>query len=155
MLLHFHYFISLETANIQKSERFLLRVSLGNVNTSGVVTWWYSQIYKKIPWEKLDFLSVCSYYAKFAFQSKSTLYSCLHVKELLARSRCHIWRLGDGNGTRTHNHLFRKRTLNHFAKLAYRLWVRIQLLSLSLFVFTVTGVLEKSVLLAAYFKLLL
>ena len=30
ILLHFHYFISLETANTQKSEVFLLRISLGN-----------------------------------------------------------------------------------------------------------------------------
>ena len=34
MLLHFHYFISLETAYTQKSEVFLLRVFLGNVNAS-------------------------------------------------------------------------------------------------------------------------
>ena len=34
ILLHFHYFISLETANTQKSEVFLLRISLGNVNAS-------------------------------------------------------------------------------------------------------------------------
>ena len=44
ILLHFHYFISLETANTQKSEMFLLRISLGNVNAS-VVTCWYPQIY--------------------------------------------------------------------------------------------------------------
>ena len=30
ILLHFHYFISLETANTQKSEVFLLIISLGN-----------------------------------------------------------------------------------------------------------------------------
>ena len=36
ILLHFHYFISLETANTQKSEVFLLRISLGNVNASVV-----------------------------------------------------------------------------------------------------------------------
>ena len=52
------------------------------------------------------------------FESESTLYSCLNVKELLARSRRHIWRLSHCNGTRTHNHLVRKRTLNHLAKLA-------------------------------------
>ena len=34
ILLHFHYFISLETANTQKSEAFLLRISLGKVNAS-------------------------------------------------------------------------------------------------------------------------
>ena len=44
MLLHFHYFISLETANTQKSEVFLSRRSLGNVNAT-VVTCRYPQIY--------------------------------------------------------------------------------------------------------------
>ena len=44
MLLHFHYFISLETANTHKSEVFLLKISLGNVNAS-VVTCRYLQIY--------------------------------------------------------------------------------------------------------------
>ena len=44
LLLHFHYFISLEAANTKKSEVFLLRISLGNLNAS-VVTCWYPQIY--------------------------------------------------------------------------------------------------------------
>ena len=35
-LLHFHYFISLETANTQESEVFLLIIVLGNVNASVV-----------------------------------------------------------------------------------------------------------------------
>ena len=43
-LLHFHYFISLEIANTQKKEVFLLRISLGNVNVS-VVTCRNPQIY--------------------------------------------------------------------------------------------------------------
>ena len=47
ILLHFHYFISLETANTQKSEVFLLRISLGNVNAS-VVTCRFDQIYNFI-----------------------------------------------------------------------------------------------------------
>ena len=34
ILLHFHYFIFLETANTQKSEVFLLKISIGNVNAS-------------------------------------------------------------------------------------------------------------------------
>ena len=63
-------------------------------------------------------LSVCSYHVTYAFQSESTLYSCLNVKELLARSRREIWNLSDCNWTRTHNHLVHKRTLNHIAKLA-------------------------------------
>ena len=44
MLVNFHYLISLEKANTQKSEVFLLRISLGNMNTS-VVTCRYPQIY--------------------------------------------------------------------------------------------------------------
>ena len=35
-------------------------------------------------------LTVCSYHVTYAFQSESTLYSCLNVKELLARSRREI-----------------------------------------------------------------
>ena len=38
-------------------------------------------------------------------------YSCLNVKELLARSRREIWSLSDCNWTRIHNHLVHKRTL--------------------------------------------
>ena len=33
-LIHFHYFIYLETANTQKSKVLLLRISSGNVNAS-------------------------------------------------------------------------------------------------------------------------
>ena len=58
-------------------------------------------------------LSVCSYHVTYAFQSESTLYSCLNVKEFLARSRREIGSLSDCNWTRTHNHLVHKQTLNH------------------------------------------
>ena len=34
--------------------------------------------------------SVCSCHVTWAFQSESTLYSCLNVKELLTQSRCKI-----------------------------------------------------------------
>ena len=44
ILLHFHYLISLETVNTQKSEVFILRISSGNVNAS-VITGQYPQIY--------------------------------------------------------------------------------------------------------------
>ena len=44
ILLHFYYLISLEAANTQKSEVFLLRISLGNLNAS-IVTCRYHQIY--------------------------------------------------------------------------------------------------------------
>ena len=35
-------------------------------------------------------LTVCSCHVTYTFQSESTLYSCLNVKELLARSRREI-----------------------------------------------------------------
>ena len=34
--------------------------------------------------------TVCYYHVTYAFQSESTLYSCLNVKERLARSRREI-----------------------------------------------------------------
>ena len=63
-------------------------------------------------------LIVCSCHVTYAFQSESTLYSYLNVKELLVWSSHHVWRLTDSNGTRTHNHLVCEGTLNHLAKLA-------------------------------------
>ena len=47
--MYYYNFIILETANTQKSEVFLLRISSGNVNASVVVTCQYPQIYEKIP----------------------------------------------------------------------------------------------------------
>ena len=55
----------------------------------------------------------------YVFQSESTLYNCLNVKELFARSRREIWSLSDCNLTRTHNHLANKRTLNYLAKIGH------------------------------------
>ena len=77
-------------------------------------------------------MSVCSCHVTYTFQSESTLYSCLNVRELLAQGRRKIWNLSDCNWTRTQNHLVCKRTLNHLAKLSVRLqtkwfWVRVQL----------------------------
>ena len=60
-LIHFHYFISLETANTRICEVFLLRISLGNVNAS-VVTCRYSQIYNfTFRKEFLESLCKCIY----------------------------------------------------------------------------------------------
>ena len=62
-------------------------------------------------------LTAFSYHLTYAFQSGSTLYSCLNVKELLAWSRREIWILSDCNWTWTQNRLVRKRTFNHLANL--------------------------------------
>ena len=42
----------------------------------------------------------------------------MNVKELIAWNRRNIWSLSDSNGIWNHNHLVRKQTLNHLAKLA-------------------------------------
>ena len=62
-------------------------------------------------------LTVCSCHVTYAFQSESTLYICLNVKELLVRSSSEIWSLSDCNWARTQNPLVRNRTLNHLPKL--------------------------------------
>ena len=49
-------------------------------------------------------MTLCSYHVTYAFQSESTLYSCLNVKELFAWNRHKIWSLSDCSRTRTHSH---------------------------------------------------
>ena len=44
-------------------------------------------------------LTVCSSHVTYAFESESTHYGCLNVKELLARSSREIWRWSDCNWT--------------------------------------------------------
>ena len=63
-------------------------------------------------------MNLCSCHIKYAFQSESTFYRCLNVKEHLALNRRDIGSWNDCNGTRTDNHLVRKQTLKHLAKLA-------------------------------------
>ena len=63
-------------------------------------------------------LTVCSCHATYTFQSGSTLYSCLNVKEIPAQSTSKIWGLSDCNWTWTQNYLVCKVTLNHLARLA-------------------------------------
>ena len=46
--------------------------------------------HKKFNFQHFKTLLVCSYHVTYAFQSESTLYSCLNVKELLARNRREI-----------------------------------------------------------------
>ena len=71
---------------------------------------------------------------------------CLNVKEVIARNWRDIWSLIDFNGTRTHNHLVCKWTLNDLAELASLvkhlivllrtkwLWVRVSLQALIMWV---------------------
>ena len=59
------------------------------------------------------FSRLCSCHVTYAFQSESTIYSCLNVKDFLSPRRCQISRLSNCNWTCTQNHLVLKRTLNH------------------------------------------
>ena len=79
--------------------------------------------------QSTKYMTVCSCHVTYVFQSESILYSCLNVKELLARSRHKIWGLSDCNWTRTQNLLVRKWTLNHLPK-----W-----LSVCVFVYKLSG----------------
>ena len=56
--------------------------------------------------------------SRTSFRANLDSLICLNIKELLGRSRHHIWSLIDSTGIRTHNHLVLKRTLNYLAKVA-------------------------------------
>ena len=62
-------------------------------------------------------MTVCYYHVMYAFQSKSTLYSSLNMKELVAWYRRDIWSLSESIEIRTHKHLVYKWLLNHLANL--------------------------------------
>ena len=83
------------------------------------------------------------------YKNIGCMFLSFHVRvfewiHILARNRPDIWSLCDCNASRTHNHVVRKPTLNHLAKLASLakwlnvrlrtkcLWVRIPLMSLKL-----------------------
>lgn len=51
------------------------------------------------------------------FKGQSTLCNCLNLRDLLVQRRNNIWNLSNCNGSRTHYHLVRKRTLNYLDKL--------------------------------------
>ena len=60
-------------------------------------------------------------YVTYEFRVNPHSLVSLNVRELLPQSSCDVWSSNQINGTRTHNHLVHKGTLNHLAKLAKRL----------------------------------
>ena len=54
----------------------------------GIENYFYQEINQRKSYSKK--LTVCSCHVTYAFQSESTLYSCLNVKELLPQSRREI-----------------------------------------------------------------
>ena len=59
---------------------------------------------------------LCFCRVTYAFKGESALSNWLIVKEIFAWNRRDIWNLSNSNGTRTHNHVICKRTLNYLAK---------------------------------------
>ena len=84
-------------------------------------------------------LTVCFYHVTYAFQSESTLCSCLNVKEILALNRDNIWSLSDCNRIWTHNNLVCKWTLNHLSKLDKWLSCVVSTYHLASFVFELSS----------------
>ena len=85
-------------------------------------------------------LTVCYYHVTYVFQSEPTLYSCLNFKELLAQKQARHLSLSDSNGIWTYDHLARKRTFNHLAKVFFYVQVVVGLnlvvVTLQMFWFT-------------------
>ena len=82
-------------------------------------------IFVKYIKSKLSLRTVCSYHVIYAFQSESTRYSCLNVKELLTRSRCEIWGLSDCNLTHNSTLTTENSRLASLAKwLSVRSWTK-------------------------------
>ena len=73
------------------------------------------------------FMTVYYYHVTYVFQSESTLYSCLNVKELRAQTRREIWSLSCCNWPQTHNNFIHKLTLKR--TLALNGWVFVYELS--------------------------
>ena len=62
-------------------------------------------------------LAICTCHVTYPIQSESALYISLNVKELVTQKRRNVWSLSDCNRTQTYNHLVRKGSPNHLAKL--------------------------------------
>ena len=102
------FFISFCRTNIKVSnENYVSRLNWSSPVL--IIFVWFTRFFQ---------MTVCSCHATYAYQTESTLYSCLNVKEPLARSKYKVWSLSDCNWNLTQNHLVRKRTLNHLDKLA-------------------------------------
>ena len=68
-------------------------------------------------------LTVCSYHVTYAFQSEFTLFNCLNVKQLLARSRSEISRLSDCNWARTCSQMHGTNKYSQHSSVILQLWL--------------------------------
>ena len=60
---------------------------------------------------------LCVFFCHIHGYKESTFCNSFTVKEFLAQDRRDIWKLTDFNGTRTNNHLHRKRRINHLVQM--------------------------------------
>ena len=112
--------------DFQHTDKYLVQRNSNGIRTQNhlVCKWTLNHLAKLAKWLScvvstyLYGAFVCYFHVTCTFQSESSPYSCLNVKELLAPNRCDIWALSDNNVIRTQKHLVHKRTLNHLAKLA-------------------------------------
>ena len=61
-------------------------------------------------------LTGCSYHVTYAFQSESTISSCLNVKELLAQNKHDIWSLSDSIGDSVRDMMITYSQMSHTDK---------------------------------------
>ena len=78
---------------------FITKINNGTINNKNKARNEFRKLKQKVTNYNLRYdlikelekdLIVCFYHVTYEFESESTVYSCLNVKELLARSRRHI-----------------------------------------------------------------
>ena len=87
--------------------------------------WLSSSLYSKCTVFKVNLCLYVIIMSCTSFRVNPHSIACLNIKELLAQSRCHICNLCESNEIRTQNHLVRKWTLNHLAKLVFPLMIEL------------------------------
>ena len=85
--------LSLLLANTRMLAKIKIKVKLALPIPTGAPTTLVNEMIDTPPvvaLKTIKILTVCSCHVTYAFESESTLYSCLNVKEFLARSRREI-----------------------------------------------------------------
>ena len=87
VILDIKFSFSSDESNVKKSSEYYAHNFSLCAAISLYFKWtnWYEVFDREV-----YFFTVCSYHVTNAFQSESTLYSCLNVKEFLSRNRCEV-----------------------------------------------------------------
>ena len=102
-----------EVAWIKTKESLLKLVQYANNNQQSSVS----------QGQAITKLTVCSYHVTYAFQSESTLYSCLNVKELLARNRREITLKRVRDMIRTYSQMHRTDKYSQHSSIIWPVWL--------------------------------